>query len=496
MRVPGADGMKAGRRAGQVKGVGLPLKINTGDLAEDLAGKRWFGGRGRTITDVGVLDRMVIEDGPPALVIALLAVRLDGRDRWVYHAPLLVDEDGSARDALEDPNSLLVVGELMAHGHTLKGDNGAFHFGGPGLDPLSPPGTNSIRVVTAEQSNSSLVLDEDVIVKLFRRVEPGSNPDLELNRLLTNEGFEHVPAQVGEILYEGELEGVEVSIDLAIAQRFVSQAREGWAEALHHLNLLYDEVDTQDVHEDVRELTDQRASVILRSIEDLGEATASLHVTLAREEIGPDFVPEPIDETDIHQWSESALERLKRLQTTDEEIARAMTAIEQRIQSFVELGGDIGYKTRIHGDYHLGQALYGNRNWMIIDFEGEPARSLEERRTKQSALKDVAGMLRSFGYAAMVSLFERTERGSDEWRRLEPWADTWEELARDRYLASYLRRSHEGHFLPSDRETLGVMLDFFEIDKALYEIDYELGHRPQWAWIPRRGIERAVAETS
>ena len=472
------------------------MNIDTTRLAQDLAGKRWFGGRGRTITDVSVVDHMVVEDGPPALVVALLSIGLGGGDRWLYHAPLLVDEEGNAGDALDEPGRLGVLGELMAHGHTLKGEIGAFHFGGPGLDPLSPPGGSSTRVVEAEQSNSSIVLDEDVILKIFRRVEPGANPDLELNRLLTNEGFEHVPPHVGEILYEGELDGTEVSIDLGIAQRFISNAREGWAEVLHHLNLLYDEARPEDEAEDLRALTDQRAAPILRCIEELGEATASLHVTLAREEIGPDFTPEPIDETDIHEWAGSALDRLRRLREEDETIAAASAAIEGRIQEFAELGADAGYKSRIHGDYHLGQALYGNRTWMIIDFEGEPARSLEERRTKQNALKDVAGMLRSFGYAAMVAMFERTERDSDEWRRLEPWANDWEELARERFLGSYLRRSHEGHFLPADRETLGAMIDFFEIDKALYELDYERGHRPQWAWIPRRGIERITSERS
>jgi trehalose synthase-fused probable maltokinase len=471
------------------------VNIDTTRLATDLAGKRWFAGRGRTITDVAVLDHMVIEDGPPAFVVALLTVALDGGDRRLYHAPLLIDDDGFARDALDDPGRLQVLGELMAHGHTLKGDSGAFHFGGPGLDPLSPPGGTSIRVVSAEQSNSSLVLDEDVILKIFRRVEPGENPDLELIRLLTNEGFEHVPPHVGEILYEGELDGVEVSIDLGIAQRFISDAREGWAEVLHHLNLLYDEVRPEDDADDIRTLIDQRAAPILRCLEELGEATASLHVTLAREEIGPDFTLEPIDEADIHEWADGARERLARLEGEDEAIAAAARAIDARIEEFAGLGTEAGHKSRIHGDYHLGQALYGNRTWMIIDFEGEPARSLESRRTKQSALKDVAGMLRSFGYAAMVSIFERTERDSDEWRRLQPWAKEWEEIARERFLASYLARSHEGHFLPTDRETLGLMLDFFEIDKALYELEYERAHRPHWAWIPRYGIERVTSET-
>jgi predicted trehalose synthase len=186
-----------------------------------------------------------VDDGPPALVLALLRIALAGGSQLIYHAPLLVEEEGISRDAFEDADRMRVIGDLMAHGHTLKGDNGTFHFAGPGLDPLSPPGSESIRVIDAEQSNSSIVLDETVIVKLFRRVEAGQNPDLELNWLLTTEGFEHVPAQVGEISYEGELDDSEVAIDLGIAQQFVSNATEGWAHMLHELNRIFDEADGQ-----------------------------------------------------------------------------------------------------------------------------------------------------------------------------------------------------------------------------------------------------------
>ena len=150
-----------------------------------------------------------------------------------------------------------------------------------------------------------------------------------------------------------------------------------------------------------------------------------------------------------------------------------------------------GSKTRIHGDYHLGQVIRGLR-WMILDFEGEPVRTLEERRRKHSPLKDVAGMLRSFSYAATSVLFERAEPDSDGWRGLQPWADTWEALARERFLGSYLRKSHEGRFLAPEREVLAALLDFFEIDKALYELEYELRHRPEWVRIPLAGLARVI----
>jgi len=132
------------------------------------------------------------------------------------------------------------------------------------------------------------------------------------------------------------------------------------------------------------------------------------------------------------------------------------------------------------------------RGWLILDFEGEPARSLEERRAKHSPLKDAAGMVRSFAYAATAALYERTSPGESEWNRLEPWARAWEEAARERFLSAYLRTSHEGEFLPSDRGAVSALLDFFEIDKALYEIGYELSHRPEWVHVPLHGISRAL----
>jgi maltose alpha-D-glucosyltransferase/alpha-amylase len=133
------------------------------------------------------------------------------------------------------------------------------------------------------------------------------------------------------------------------------------------------------------------------------------------------------------------------------------------------------------------------RDWVLLDFEGEPARALEERRAKQSPLKDVAGMVRSFSYAATSALFERAQPDSDEWQGLEPWADAWEQLARERFIAAYISKSHEGRFLPADRDDIFAMLDFFEIDKALYELAYERSNRPDWVRIPLRGIARVIA---
>jgi trehalose synthase-fused probable maltokinase len=465
------------------------VSVEAEHLRDYLPTQRWFGAKGRMIESITVLDEAVLDDGPPALELALVRINLADGPSIIYSMPLLVENDGAARDSFEDIDRLRLIGELMAHGHAVKGSSGTFYFGGAGLDPLAPPGNASIRAAGGEQSNTSAVLDEDVIVKFFRRVEPGPNPDLELNRQLTNEGFINIPAQVGEISYEGELDSEDVEIDLGIAQRYIAGATDGWTEVLRYVHALFDEIHPADAPEDRRLLTEERSADVLERLERLGDVTAAMHVALSREEMEPDLAPEPISESDRKEWAASAAQWLEEVR---KDIGDAADPAADRITLMRELEADIGLKTRIHADYHLGQVLYSKREWLIIDFEGEPARPLEERRMKVSPLKDAAGMLRSFSYAALVTVMERAGDNADERARLEPWADAWETLARERFLTGYLRTAHEGHFLPPDRDLVGTVLEFFELDKALYEVSYERGHRPHWVMIPLKGIENLL----
>jgi len=284
-------------------------------------------------------------------------------------------------------------------------------------------------------------------------------------------------------------------IDLAIAQQFVTGGREGWREALNSLRSLFDALDDSRPG-DTNAFVRAHCAEILQGFELLGDATASLHVVLAREDLGPDLAPEPINSQDLKEWAERARHSLKSLIAAGRrELEELEDHVEQRIEELNSLS-DPGLKSRIHGDYHLGQVMLSERGWMILDFEGEPLKSLEERRDKQSPLRDVAGMLRSFSYAASSTTFERAEFGDPEWERLWPWARAWEDAARDRFLAAYLRTSHEGEFLSPDREMLARMLDVFEIDKALYELAYEASHRPDWAAIPLRGIRDVLQRGS
>ena len=467
------------------------MNIDLDQIRERLPERRWFGAKDSSIEAIGLLDAGIIEDGPPALVIAIVTVRSGGVEN-LYHLPLLVDEDGGSRDAFEEPDRLRVLGDLMAHGSSIKGDHGVFQFGGPSLDPSNPPGAVSARTLAADQSNTSLVLDEQTILKSFRRVAVGRNPDLELTRLLTTEGFMNIPAHLGEITYEGEEQDGPFQIDLGLAQQFIADGVEGWTDTLQRLRELYEAVDPADANEDIPFLIEERAKVLLDRIGELGEATAGLHVTLGREQTDPDLAPETAEQHDLDAWAASASSALSRLAQRDlVELRPLVAGIEERIARVTHIE-EPGKRTRIHGDYHLGQVLHSTRGWLILDFEGEPARSLDERRAKHSPLKDVAGMLRSFSYAASSVMFDLAADDEGAWARLEPWGSEWERLARDRYLHGYLTKSHEGAFLPGDRSSQMALLDFFEIDKALYELGYELNHRPDWVRIPLRGIRHVI----
>jgi trehalose synthase-fused probable maltokinase len=470
------------------------VKINVQSLIELLPQQRWFGSKGRTLRSISVRDHAVLEeghDGGESLLLALLDVAFTDGIEAIYQMPLLVNERGEVRDAMEDVGRLSVFGRALARGETYKGDRGAFRFGGPGLDPLAPPGHGSVRAMGAEQSNSSIVMDDAVILKLIRRVEEGDNPELELNRFLTNEGFEFIPAQVGEIFYEEEHpEGEGANIDLGIAQQFVGDATEGWSEALKHISALYDGISGVEDDSTKRQYIETMTSTLLEELAALGEVTAGLHILFGRgQEHDPEITRETAAPVDLWDWSmhaRNALDALPKERVpglTDE----LVEAVVERLSGIEELG-DPGSKTRIHGDYHLGQTLLGPRGWLILDFEGEPLRSLEERRSLHSPLRDVAGMLRSFSYATYSALYERAEPESDRWTQLEPWAETFEGLAREYFLHAYLRASHEADLLPRDRGDLQLLLDFFELDKALYEVNYEIGHRPDWVRIPLRGI--------
>lgn len=313
-----------------------------------------------------------------------------------------------------------------------------------------------VRPVGAEQSNTSLVYDDRLILKLFRRLHAGANPDIEMAATLAAAGFDHVPAPVAVWRYEG--------LDLAVVQPFLAGSTEGWALALTSLRDLYGSACKQP-----EECGGDFGSEARR----LGEVTALLHLASARA-LGP-LPAGP-------SGSEAMLAQLEAV-ARDEPWAPAAAAV------FREAARDGGSLIRVHGDLHLGQVLRVDQGWFVLDFEGEPARPIQERTAPSSPLKDVAGMIRSFHYATQVALAERAD---EERKELEVKAESWERHNRESFLRGYLSTPGILDLLPADEGTRALQLDAWELDKAIYELAYERAYRPAWEPIPLSAIERLL----
>jgi trehalose synthase-fused probable maltokinase len=324
-----------------------------------------------------------------------------------------------------------------------------------GLDPIRPVGV--------EQSNSSTVFGERLILKVYRRIEPGPNPELELLRFLTTHGFHNIARLSGWYEHTGRL----VDATVGLVQEFLPDVRDGW-------DLVLDA------------FADQGGERFLEEIGRLGEVTARMHTALGSDPGDPTFAPE--------EPSTEAIALL--VATVDEEIERAFRTlpdneasapiagrgqeVREHLRGLAHAGAG-GRVIRTHGDYHLGQTLLTDRGWVILDFEGEPARSLPERRQKRSPLRDVAGMLRSFAYAASASSLQR---GVDA-------PHDWEVKARGVFLEAYLEHV-DSRLLPHGVDNVHRMLTIFELEKAVYELRYEMNNRPDWMGIPVAGIVRLL----
>jgi maltokinase len=323
----------------------------------------------------------------------------------------------------------------------------------------------SVRALAVEQSNTSVVYDEHVIVKLFRRIHVGENPDVDAVSRLAEDGFTHVPAQHGVLerpVADGLPEAGAVQ-HLAVAREFLTGASDGWHLALASLRVI---------------IADHLQSAASGGdfgpdAERLGAITGELHRRLADAYGTAD--------ADVSAWVANFRSQLDRVRehVPAEEISR-------RYDKVAELAS-AGPAMRIHGDLHLGQMLRADSGWYVIDFEGEPARPLAERMAPSSPLRDVAGMLRSFHYAAAVVHHERGEEEDAS----ELVAD-WEERARTRFLEGYFSTPGISELLP-DEATTQLLLQAFELDKAVYEVGYETAYRPSWVGIPLGAIRRLLA---
>ena len=481
--------------------------------------RRWFGAKGRRASSVRIGDVVGIEHEGYRAAVARVEVVFGG-DRHVYQLPLAVRAEGAdfdvpkavlarieARDtrgvlfdATEDAAFRGVVASSFARGRA---------FGGRGarwvIEPLASDAASAAprldagtpsKVSSGEQSNTSIIYGDAAILKLFRRLEAGENPDVEIGRFLTTRtGYRNTPALLGTIHFEADS---GERIVAGMLQSFVAGSTDAWRDTLQRARPWIASADDETLHDSVRDA------------EELGRVTRELHDALASDAIEPDFSPQPATADDIARWAEATrrsidaavsllADRIDAGAVHDSTAGEARVVVDRRTalqESVAEhaaaLAHDAGERIRHHGDYHLGQVLRApDGTFMIIDFEGEPARSIAERRQRTSALRDVAGMLRSFAYAAStLATEERKSNGVSP--ELDRRAERWEHDVRGAYLRGYL---HEPlpHYLPAARENIDALLSLFETEKVFYELAYELNNRPDWVWIPVHGITRLLS---
>jgi maltose alpha-D-glucosyltransferase/alpha-amylase len=373
-----------------------------------------------------------------------------------------------------------------------------------------------VRRASAEQSNTSILFGDRFILKLFRRLEAGLNPDCEIGRYLTeNTSFNGIPPFAGLIEYVPS-DAAEPTI-LAMLQGLVANEGDGWKSTVEELDRYYESCAAVALPENAKgelgdpldlserptsQLARDHVGIYLDSAAMLGRRTAELHLALASRTDNPAFAPEPMTRadleaqlSDVRQHAASVFDVLKeRVSHLPDEVVEIAASVLSRRRRILDHLGNVkfdGLRTqrfRIHGDYHLGQVLRVKTDFVILDFEGEPARSLAYRRSKQCPLKDVAGMLRSFSYAAYGTLIDYTARHPEDLARLEPWAQLWERVVTAEFLRAYRDTARGADFLPGTSIEIRKLLDVFLLDKALYEILYELNSRPEWVRIPMLGM--------
>jgi maltose alpha-D-glucosyltransferase / alpha-amylase len=526
---------------------GVRRRLETDLLPTYLSRQRWFGGKARTIERVRLLDYGVLQAAAPPLYLKLIEVAYTQGGAETYALLLGISTDEAAKTLLQtDPTCVLArvrsrqgegllhdaVGteaaatlllDLIQEHHHLTSAAGEFRafvtraypdVRGPAEEPLP------VRRVQGEQSNSSIIYGSRLILKFVRRVEAGIHPELDMGRYLTEKAaLPFVPPLAGGLTYRRP---GAAPMTVALLQGYIRSAGSGWDYTMDLLGRYYEQalgytevplaldmtiqrlltLTDADIPEEAR----SAVGTYLVPAENLGQRTAALHLALAQGTSDTAFAPERMTTADLSalaadlcRHAEQVLEVLtsqanvlpERLSAQAHQFVAQRAALMERLQAVATLTPGMT-RIRCHGDYHLGQLLWHENNFVIIDFEGEPMRPLAERRRKQSPLKDIAGMLRSLSYAAYAALFAFTRTRPEDIGRLEPWAAFWQHWISVRFVQSYLTTAAGASFLPPERRDLATLLEAFVLDKALYEIYYELSNRLDWVRIPLQSALRLL----
>ena len=438
------------------------MNVPLDEMTAWLDRQRWYGNKGVPISKLEVLDRLQLpgsESLDAEASVVQVSYLLGTPERYLVF--LERGADGGLHDALEDPAVARAVLAFARRGGQVAlgpGDTVKAELIGDGarlLDLLPPE--PAVRALGVEQSNTSLVLGERVLLKIFRKLEAGLNPELEMGRFLALHDFRATP----KLLAALTLEGASASV-VALAYDFVRNAGDGWEWVQAALKS-----------------SPRPGRALLESLEQLGTTVGAMHRALASDANDPEFAPEPIKMEDLHRWSSSIIGELGVSLAKANERFPALLDRQEALTERAKVLASVlpsGQKIRQHGDLHLGQALRVGQDWMIIDWEGEPARPLQARREKHTPLRDVAGMLRSFAYAAAVAGVEPGERRASVEAMRTPFLRGWQRAVEGTGLA------------PASEADRNAILDVLELEKTVYELRYELLMRPDWAHIPAEAL--------
>ncbi|MGE5813782.1 MAG: maltose alpha-D-glucosyltransferase [Acidobacteriota bacterium] len=527
------------------------------DLLPDFVRRqRWFGGKAREVRRMRFVDWGLIQGRPLPIFATVVEVQyasVDGTtahdDREHYFLPLSMStgleaqeilqrypnavlgrisgaRKGLVHDASYDPQAGTALLHLIAGEEQVALRRGTLRgWRAPAFADLRGTTPLDVAVASVEQSNSMIGFGERLLLKVFRKVAPGPNPDVELTRELTSlrEPAGRGPRIAGGLRYPPHGEPLT---DLAMLQQRIGGQGDGWRHAVSELGRYFERADLHGsaseetlgvtalpwlelarapVTSEARDL----AGVFLENASTLGRRTAEMHLALAASQ-DPAFIAEPLTPAARHALTQSMQENASRaLDQLADSItglaealasrARELVAARERIRLAFEPVASTASpvsQIRVHGDYHLGQVIWAENDYYIVDFEGEPARTLDERRRKQLALKDVAGMLRSFSYAAYAGLTAYTATRPDQLTRLEPWARSWQAWASAAFLRTYLDIAGKAVFMPADLAETERLLQAYVVDKAFYELRYELNSRPEWVRVPLWNILRLLNRTT
>jgi len=515
-------------------------------LRDYMKGRRWFRGKARDMRSADIKDVIAMRFGQSTTCIVLIQVEYTEGEPQTYVVPLTTavsDKSGELMkeyphalvanlkprntdsqwilyDALVDKDFSKFLLQAIGRKRRFKGEIGEISASptkvfrntrGPYSDALEP------TPMKVEQSNTSVVYGDRLILKLFRRLEEGINPDLEIGRFLTEKtSFEHISQVAGSLEYKRRR---SKPMSLAILQSFVANEGDAWQYTLDSLERYLQDVLSHptvqsppiplkhmlSLPKEPPPLAKETIGPFLTSAQLLGQRTAELHLALASGLDDPDFAPDfftHMYQTSLYQSMRSFT--IRTLQLLRERLPNIPEKLQEDAQQVLDLEKEIieryqpirrqrisAARIRCHGDYHLGQVLFTGKDFVIIDFEGEPARSLSERRLKRSPLLDVAGMIRSFHYAAHSALIRQAPlapRPEDDLPLLQHWAQYWYVWVSVAFLTSYLDILKPVGLLPEDPEHLRILLDAHILEKAIYEIGYELNNRPDWVKVPLQGI--------